>query len=144
MWRYVVLIILLLAATAVLAACAEKGTAASKAFSYACEAGSECAVYMTLANTGREPDALIGAKTDVATRTELHKLSASSRGTLEMLPVENIPLPASDTVELRPGARHLMLVGLTRELKTGDSFALTLLFQSGGEETVQVVVAGKN
>jgi len=38
----------------------------------------------------------------------------------------------------------LMLVGLTRELRAGDTFDLTLLYERGHEETVQVVVMPEN
>jgi copper(I)-binding protein len=37
-----------------------------------------------------------------------------------------------------------MLLGLNRDLKTGDTFSLTLLYEKGGAETVQVVVIPEN
>jgi periplasmic copper chaperone A len=144
MRRHVYVGLVLLCAVAALTGCAAKSLAATKAFSYACAAGGECGVYMILTNPGREADALVGAKTDVAARTELHKLAVDEQGGMQMQPVENIPLPASGAVELAPGSRHLMLVGLNRELKTGETFALTLLYEKGGEQTVQVVVMPEN
>ena len=144
MRRNCILSLLLVSIALALTGCAAKSLAASKAFSYACEVGGECAVYMTLTNAGREADNLLGARTDVAGHIELHKLRIDEQGGLVMQPMENVPLPASRSVELKPGSMHLMLVGLTRELKMGDTFSLTLLFGNAAEETVEVVVMPEN
>ena len=50
---------------------------------------------------------------------------------MKMQPVENIPVPASGSVELKPGSLHVMLFGLNKELKTGDTFPLTLQVRKG-------------
>lgn len=144
MRRYLIVSLVLVLLAAVLAGCAVKSLAATNAFSHACEAGGECAVYMTLTNPTRDADALVGARTSVAPRTELHKLRIDAQGGMVMEPVQNVPLPASGTVDLKPGSRHLMLVGLTRELRAGDVFDLTLLYESGREEIVQVAVMPEN
>jgi periplasmic copper chaperone A len=136
--------IFLLLLAAMLSGCAAKSLGASDAFTYACKAGGECAVYLTLTNPSREADALLGAETDVAAETELHRLRIDEQGALTMQRVENIPVPAADTVELKPGSLHLMLVGLTRELKAGETFALTLMYEKGGESTIEVVVTPEN
>jgi periplasmic copper chaperone A len=144
MRRHCILSLLLASIALVLTGCAAQSLAASKAFSYACAAGGECAVYLTLTNPGREADNLVGARTDVADHAELHRLRIDEQGGLVMQIMENVPLPASRSVELKPGSMHLMLVGLTRELKTGDTFSLTLLFGKADEETIEVVVMPEN
>jgi copper(I)-binding protein len=41
---------------------------------------------------------------------------------------------------LKPGGFHIMLIGLTNELKSGDTFDITLTFANAGEITVTVPV----
>jgi len=60
------------------------------------------------------------------------------------IPVENIPVPASGSVELKPGSLHIMLMKLNKDLKTGDTFPLTLKYQKAGDMTVQVKVQPAN
>jgi copper(I)-binding protein len=128
---------------AVLAGCSEKSLAVSLATSHACAARGECAVYLTITNPG-QTDAVIGAHTDVAAEVELHRLMVDEQGRIQMQPIDRVPLPASSAVAFRPGSQHLMLVDLRRELEVGDTFALTLLYEKGGESTVQVVVMPEN
>ena len=49
-------------------------------------------------------------------------------------------LAAGAAVELKPGAEHLMLIGLRQPLKAGDSIEMTLQFEKAGRQTVQVKV----
>ena len=59
-----------------------------------------------------------------------------------MLPA--LDLPACQPVKLEPGAMHIMLIGLTDQLRPGQSFPLTLVFDKAGkrEVTVNVEKAG--
>ena len=99
---------------------------------------------MTLTNSSSQADTLVAAKTDVADRAELHTVVGDMKSGMKMQQVENIPVPASGAVELKPGSLHVMLFGLNKELKAGDTFALTLQYEKGGEHTVQVQVTTKN
>ncbi|RME79647.1 MAG: copper chaperone PCu(A)C, partial [Chloroflexi bacterium] len=57
-----------------------------------------------------------------------------------MKPVEKIVIPAGESAVLQPGGLHVMLIGLQRELKKGDSFTLTLRFEKSPPQTVNVTV----
>jgi periplasmic copper chaperone A len=130
---------------ALLAGCAPRSSlTVSNVRSNACKAGDNCGVFMTIANAAGQADVLMGAKTDVAGRAELHTVVKDAQGGMKMSPVENIPVPASGSVELKPGSLHVMLFGLNKELKTGDTFPLTLRYQKAGEMTVQVKVQPAN
>jgi copper(I)-binding protein len=59
---------------------------------------------------------------------------------MRMRQVEEIALPAGQTVELKPGGYHLMFVGLKAPLKAGDKFPLKLRFEKAGEVEVTVNV----
>ena len=144
MRRNLILILVFVSVVAVLSGCASTSPAAKDAFSYACAAGGDCGVFMTLTNSSSQGDTLVAAQTNVAARAELHTVAMDMEGGMKMQHIENIPVPASSSVELKPGSLHVMLFGLSKELKTGDTFPLTLRYEKGGENTVQVQVKTKN
>lgn len=78
---------------------------------------------------------LTGAETDVAGRVELHNVIMDG-GVMRMRPVEvGLDIPAGQTVELRPGGYHIMLLQLRRPLRAGETIPVTLRFEGG--ETVR-------
>ena len=97
------------------------------------------AVYVTLDNTGRAPDALVGAASDAARAVEVHETVLES-GMAMMRPVGKIDVPAGKTVELKPGGYHLMLVDLKRALKPGEVVNVTLSFREAGKVPVTATV----
>ena len=88
--------------------------------------------YMVIRNTDFEPDRLIGASSPVSERVEMH-VTSEENGVMRMRQQESLPVPAGGRLELKPGAGHLMLVGLKRPLKQGESVPLLLHFQRAGE-----------
>lgn len=102
------------------------------------------AVFCTLVNAGAEADRLVAATCAVADTVELHTHARGADGVMRMRPVEAIPVPAGGRVLLKPGAEHLMLIGLKRPLAAGEVLPLTLRFARAGEMTVlaQVGAAG--
>jgi hypothetical protein len=101
--------------------------------------GSTSAVYMVIKNDSSEPDRLIRAESDAAYSTELHK-SENIDGVMTMRPVDSVDIPAGGAAELKPGGLHIMLVGLTRDLKAGDKLPITLVFDKAGKITVDAEV----
>lgn len=104
------------------------------------EGGSGAVFFMVHNNTGRD-DRLIAVKTDAAAKAELHTHSEDADGVMSMGEIEGgLPLAAGDMIELARGGDHVMLMGLTRALKDGDTLALTLTFEVAGEVTIDVPV----
>lgn len=97
------------------------------------------AVYVTISNTGKETDALVSVATDAAQTAEVHE-TKNEGGVMKMRPVSKLSLPAGGKIEMKPGGYHLMLVGLTRDLKPGDTVHVTLKFERGGEVPVDAPV----
>ncbi len=89
------------------------------------------AAYLVIQNNGAA-DKLLSVTSDVAQMIELHQ-SMESGGMMSMSPVPNIPIPANGKVELKPGGFHMMLMNLTRPLKTGDKVQFTLNFETAGK-----------
>ncbi|MCK4899380.1 MAG: copper chaperone PCu(A)C, partial [Anaerolineales bacterium] len=51
-----------------------------------------------------------------------------------------VDVPARGQVELKPGGLHIMLIGLSRDLKAGDQVSLSLGFEKSGEIKVEAEV----
>ncbi len=94
--------------------------------------------FMKFVNRGRA-DRLVSVSADVSKSVELHTMTMEG-DVMRMRQVDAIELPAGKTVELAPGAYHIMFVGLKAPLKAGGSFPLTLKFQKAGAVTVAVKI----
>ncbi len=99
------------------------------------------AAFLSVINHNAQADRLVGAKSTVAARTELHT-HIKQGNIMKMRRIEAINVPASGFVDLEPGGHHVMLIGLHKPLKAGDKFSLVLVFEKGGEQAVEVVVRG--
>ncbi|MFN4292692.1 MAG: copper chaperone PCu(A)C [Thermoflexales bacterium] len=98
------------------------------------------AAYMMIENKGGAPDKLLKASGDVADMIQVHQTKEKD-GMMMMEEVAGgLEIPANGSVELRPAGYHIMLMGVKRELKPGDTFQLTLTFQSGKTISVDVTV----
>ncbi len=104
--------------------------------------GHNGVLYLSATDAGA-PDRLIGVDTPVADRTELHE-SASEGGVMKMRPIDSIPVSPGQPLSLAPGGYHVMLLGLRRDLKEGDSFPVMLRFAGAGtlSAVAQVARAG--
>jgi hypothetical protein len=82
---------------------------------------------------------LVSISTPIAEQPMLHETTVED-GVASMPHAMRVPVPAGQTVELRPGGYHGMLMGLTRTLEEGASFPVTLTFEQAGELTVSAEV----
>ena len=126
------------------------------------------AAYLDITN-GTETDAvLVSASVDesVAAKVELHETTAveddgdagmgegsggdmgegatdtSMAGApmMQMQPVEDIPVPAGESVSLEPGGLHIMMLDLAEPLEVGTTIEITLTFEQAGEVVVDAEV----
>jgi len=98
------------------------------------------AAYMAITNTGETSDRLIAASAPVSKAAELHAMSMTN-GVMRMRRLEGgVPLPAGETIALKPGGKHIMLIGLKDQLEPGSSFSVTLNFENAGEHRIEVMV----
>jgi copper(I)-binding protein len=100
------------------------------------------AVYLRIVSV-KDADRLIGAKTAMADKSEVHT-SATVNGAMRMTPVPNLAIPAGGTVTFSPAGNHIMLTGLKAPLRQGDSFLVTLDFEKAGAHTAVVRIAAAN
>ena len=97
------------------------------------------AAYLTVTNRSGKADRLIAAATNAAAKTELHT-HAMTNGVMKMRQIPAIQVPAHGTAEIKPGADHIMLIGLKNPLKAGGMTALTLVFEHAGKITIKVPI----
>ena len=96
--------------------------------------------YMTLRNKGSVPDRLLGGSSAVAGRFEVHSM-VMEQGVAKMRPVEGgLELKPGETVELKPGSFHVMLVGLKQPLQKGQRIKGTLEFEKAGKIDIEYAV----
>ena len=83
--------------------------------------------------------ALVAVESPAARKAELHTMSMDG-GVMKMRAVEKIELPAKQTVSLKPGGYHVMLIDIKRELKAGERVPLKLVVQDakGVKTTLQI------
>ncbi len=94
--------------------------------------------FLSIANKGAD-DRLLSATSAAAKSVEMHTMSMDG-DVMRMRQVDGIALPAGKTVDLKPGALHLMFIGLKAPLKAGDTLPVTLKFEKAGEVKVTVNV----
>ncbi|AWN35886.1 DUF1775 domain-containing protein [Methylobacterium radiodurans] len=96
--------------------------------------------YVTVSNTGTEPDRLIGGTFAQAARVEVHAMSMDGT-TMKMAPLEEgLTIKPGETMRLAPGGYHLMLMDLKAPLKPGVSVPGTLTFEKAGSVPVTFTV----
>lgn len=84
---------------------------------------------------------LVEVRTPAAGVAEVHEMKLEG-DVMRMRAVAALPLPAGQTVELKPGGFHVMLMDLKAPVKAGDSLPLTLVFEGpNGQRYTQDVKA---
>ena len=88
------------------------------------------AAYLRLTNESGEPISIIGARSDAARSVEIHETTTGD-GMTGMRRLERIVVAPGDSLDLKPGAAHIMLIGLAEPLVEGSEVPLTLELSSG-------------
>jgi periplasmic copper chaperone A len=97
---------------------------------------SSAAAYMTVTNSGTTAQHLNCVSSDAAAECQIHEMTMDG-GVMKMRPLQGgLEVKPGETVTLKPGGFHVMLVGLKRPLQAGKSLDATLKVDSGS--TVQV------
>jgi copper(I)-binding protein len=102
-------------------------------------AQTTAAGYLSVQNTGRQVDRLIGARAADAERVEMH-ISRIENDIAKMREVKSFRIPAGGTLKLQPGGSHLMLIGTKRPFKPGERIPVLLRFEKAGEVAVDLSV----
>lgn len=115
------------------------GVTVTNAFARATPPGADtAAVYLSLRSDS--DDALTGASTPVAASAMLHKTTMTGM-VMSMDMIDQVLLPAGQTVALAPDQMHIMLSGLKTRLVKGTTIPLHLTFAHAPAQDVTIPVA---
>ena len=88
--------------------------------------------FMTITNTGTAPDTLLGGSVLIAGRFEVHEMSIQD-GVMRMRELKpGLVIKPGETVALKPGSFHVMMLDLKAPPVAGTPVAGTLVFEQAG------------
>lgn len=97
--------------------------------------------FLSIENTSTKPDRLLSASTDVAAKVEIHEMKMDGELMQMRQLSDGLPIPAKQTVTLKPGGIHLMLIAPKRAIVEGQKVAITLVFEKAGKRSLQFTAA---
>lgn len=88
--------------------------------------------FVTIKNTGKTADRLVGGSFAQAARVEIHEMAVVN----DIMRMRELPkgleIKPGQTVVLKPGSYHLMFMGLKQQIKEGSAIKGTLKFEKAG------------
>lgn len=98
--------------------------------------------YLSITNSGSEPEVLLGGTSSRSASVEVHQ-STTTDGVARMRPIsDGLVIEPGQTVQLVPGATHLMFVKPTAPFKEGEKVEAILNFKNAGEIKVEFRIQG--
>lgn len=96
--------------------------------------------YLNIENKGKQTDTLLGASSAAFKSVEIHTMSMDGN-VMKMREVGSIDIKPEEKITMQPGnGYHIMLIGLSKQLKAGDKIPLTLTFAKAGKVDVVLSV----
>lgn len=92
--------------------------------------------YLTIVNSGAEPDRLIAVSSPFATITSFRASTISNDGNYAVTIIDAIMIPAQGNIILGPAGPHIMMEGLSPDRKPTEEIPLLLTFEKAG--TVEI------
>jgi periplasmic copper chaperone A len=102
--------------------------------------GMMTAAYFKIVNDENQPDTLYKASVDFCKKAELHE-TYKKGDMMGMRPTPIVVIPAKSTFEFMPGANHVMLMNLNKDIIAGDKEYITLYFKH--HEAIKVFLEAK-
>jgi len=93
------------------------------------------AAFMSISNDTTANVHILKATSSIAKFVELHTHDMKN-GVMKMYQVPKITIPKKGKVVLQPGGFHIMLIGLYKPLKKGETITLTLELSNGEAKTI--------
>ena len=81
---------------------------------------------------------LVAASSPVAGVVEIHEMAMEGSVMKMRALADGLPLPAGQTVELKPGGYHVMLMDLKQQLKPGETVPVTLVVEGADGKRLNV------
>lgn len=98
--------------------------------------------FLTITNNGSTDDRLVTVSSPAAETVQMHEMKLEGDiMKMRALP-EGIIVPAGQTVTLKPGGLHIMLMGLKQAFVEGETITITLTFEHAGSIDFALPVLG--
>ena len=101
--------------------------------------GETSALYLHIANRAAAPVVILDVETAAARQVEFHETTLENDVAV-MQKLDSLVIAGGETLELRPGGKHIMLSHLTQDMAPGDQVAFRLILDSGGPIDLTAVV----
>ena len=96
--------------------------------------------FMKITNNGTEPDRLLRITSGVSDMIQVHEMKVED-GIMKMNEIPGgLEIAPGATVELKPGALHVMFMGIKAPFKEGETVKATLTFEKAGTIDVEFKV----
>jgi uncharacterized protein YcnI/copper(I)-binding protein len=100
--------------------------------------------FLTVTNKGSEDDVLVAASSSVSGRVEIHEMKMEGEVMRMRELAGGLPVPAGETVELKPGGYHIMFMDLNQPFVQGEAIDVTLTFEKAGDVAVKLMVGPRD
>ena len=95
--------------------------------------GQATGLFFKIENNSDKADTLYKVEFEPAGKVEIHETYDAGNDMMGMREVKFIVIPAKSTFELKPGAHHVMLMKLKRDIVKGYEGSVTLYFKQAGK-----------
>jgi len=101
------------------------------------------ALYFIIENKSETADTLFHVDSDLAERVEIHE-TYSEGDMMGMRKVDFVVIGGKSSFELKPGAHHITLMKLKKDIKDGDKGEFVLHFKLVGEIKITAIAKKPN
>lgn len=104
---------------------------------------TETPIYLKVWNKSAAEDRFVGVTSPIAGQAMLMH-DSEDHSVKFMMGAGTLELPGNYAITFVPGGSHVMLTGLKKTLKAGDTFPITLIFANADRQEVAVKVLAAN
>ncbi|WP_395771978.1 copper chaperone PCu(A)C [Arenimonas sp.] len=97
--------------------------------------------FVQIRNSGKTSDRLVSASSEAAERVEIHEMKMVGDVMQMRQLTEGLVIPAGQSVQLKPGSYHLMLMAPKKSIAEGQKVSITLVFEKAGKRAVEFTAA---
>ena len=92
--------------------------------------------YMVITNTGAAEDRLMSVSSPAFKSVEMHEMAIDENSVMRMRKSGPLLIGSGESLTMKRGGIHLMLIGPRYTIATGNDIPLTLMFEQSGELTI--------
>ena len=98
------------------------------------------AAFMRISNNSDIEDTLFAANSNLAKVVEIHETFSRENDLKGMRKVDFVIIPSRSVIELKPNGLHVKLIGLEKNLSSGNKEEITLNFKKAGSLKISAEV----